>query len=152
MTKTYHIEIVKQNDGVKPNTHYAHAFGDLDTVNYVAKKAIKELEGVAGNITLNLNEVDAIGGNVTREVVALAANAKVVTTVLKGELISERKAAKSEPAEDAHAAGQGMLPDAPVLDSDENPDADLPEVSLPIDPVDGDPTTEHFAGEYDAGH
>lgn len=123
MSKTYHIEIVKLNDGVKPNTHYAHAFGDLDTVNYVAKKAIKELEGVAGNITLNLNEVDAIGGNVTREVVALAANAKVVTTVLKGELTSERKAAKSEPAdsddENATEHKNGTdAPDAPVDEED----------------------------------
>ena len=38
---------------------------------------------------------------------------------------SERKAAKSEPAS-----------------ADEDPDADLPEVSLPIDPVDEDRETE----------
>ena len=95
----YHIEILQPNDGFKPNVHYAHAFGDLDTIAYVGKKAIAAIEGVQGNIVLILNEVDSIGGQAIREVVGVTANAKVVATVLKGELTTERKAAKSAPAE-----------------------------------------------------
>lgn len=123
--KTYHIEIVQQNDGFSPNTHYAHAFGDLDTISYVAKKAGAAIEDVQGNLTLVLNEVDSIGGQSIREVVQVTANAKVVATVLKGELTSERKAAKS------------ALAETPVADEtnsqieDENPEK--------VDPRDTDP-------------
>lgn len=95
----YHIEILQPNDGFEPDVHFAHAFGDLDTISYVAKKASAAIADVPGNIVLTLNEVDRIGGQAIREVVSVTANAKVVATVLKGELTSERKAAKSAPAE-----------------------------------------------------
>ena len=119
--KSYHIEIVQQpsdENPFNPATHYAHAFGDLDTIAYVGKKAAAAIEGVQGNITLTLNEVDAIGGQAVREVVAVTANAKVVATVLKGELTSERKAAKSAPAEaPAEDDGRGEL-DPSILAAD----------------------------------
>lgn len=118
----YHIEILQPNDGFKPNVHYAHAFGDLDTIAYVGKKAIAAIEGVQGNIVLILNEVDSIGGQAIREVVAVTANAKVVATVLKGELTTERKAAKSAPAETP--AAEDIPEDESLLPAEDPRDAD----------------------------
>lgn len=107
---SYHIEIFQPSDEAASRfaTHYAHAFGDLDTIAYVAKKAGAAIADVKGNITLALNEVDAIGGQATREVVGVTANAKVVATVLRGELTAERRAAKSAPDEASVDEGNGF--------------------------------------------
>jgi hypothetical protein len=96
MSTVYQIDVQSADGDVK----YAQAYGDLDTINYIAKKVVTAIEGAAGNIELLLAEVDAIGGQPVREVIDVIANAKVVSTVLKGELTSERKAAKTAPAEE----------------------------------------------------
>lgn len=124
---TYQIQIFRNTDDpYVRNEQYAHAFGDLETIAYIAKKASAAIADVPGNITLALNETDAIGGQAVREVVAVTANAKVVATVLKGELTSERKAAKSAPVE----------PEPNTADSDEHRADDDPDL-LP-EPTDND--------------
>lgn len=114
----YQID-VQAADGYRK---FAQAFGDLDTINYIAKKAVKEIEGLAGNLVLNLVEVDAIGGQPVREVVALVANAKVVATVLKGELTSERKAARTFTASNGSTVEVGDRREDESTDEDDEID------------------------------
>ena len=92
----YHIEIESVPSSGTPGKKIASAFGDLEIVSYIGRKAVKELDGKTGTFSLTLNRVDGIGGNVVSEVVSLTAGAKVVTTVLKTELTSERKNGRAE--------------------------------------------------------
>jgi hypothetical protein len=97
MTTIYHIDIesVSGDEISDGNRSLASAFGDLDTISYIAKKAVKEIEGADGSFSLTLDEVNGFGGTAVRKVVALTADADVVVTVLKGKLTSERKAGKT---------------------------------------------------------
>jgi hypothetical protein len=116
MTTIYHIDIesVSGDDELSDaNRHrqLASAFGDLDTMSYIAKKAVKEIEGADGSFSLVLDEVNGFGGTTIRKVVALTADADVVVTVLKGKLTSERKAGKTAAEE-----GLGEKTEAPVTE------------------------------------
>jgi hypothetical protein len=115
MTTIYHIDIESAGeDSFGTGRSLASAFGDLETMAYIAKKAVKEIEGKEGTFVLDLAEVNGFGGTTIRNVVSLTADADVVVTVLKGKLTSERKAGKTaaaaeeKPAEKTAAELDGL--------------------------------------------
>lgn len=119
--KIYHIDV--ESEGVT----VANAYGDLDIIAYVARKAeaaIKAGDGQTASLTFI--EVESIGGNQKRQIVSLNADAETVGLVLKGRITNERKMNRVEhaandttsvepaPAVDAQTGGE------PAPSADEN--------------------------------
>lgn len=93
MSKTYRIDIAGTESGA-----IAEAYGDLDVVLYIARKAkTTMLEAAAGaEFAVTVQEVDRIGGNVLATLVSFTGDAEVAGYVLAKKL---RALAKAEAAE-----------------------------------------------------
>lgn len=101
MTTTYHLDITTGTS----NDSIANAYGDLDIVAYVARKAVKNLDS-AGQSSVTLVEVEGIGGNDVATIVSLTADPGTVELVLR-KRISELK--KASTAAEAPADTQTVM-------------------------------------------
>jgi hypothetical protein len=90
-SKAYSIEITGDEGNL------TIAFGDLDTMAYLARRAEKTMaEAKEGTeFSLNLSEVEHIGGSPVRSLAALKGDADVITYVLRKKLAGERKASEA---------------------------------------------------------
>jgi hypothetical protein len=93
--KTYHLsveDITKDGNAV----YVASAYGDLDTMAYVARKANKTMEATeGGQFSVNLVEVENILGDEVRTIVETRGDAEVCAYVLNKRIRSERVPATS---------------------------------------------------------
>jgi hypothetical protein len=86
MTKIYLLEANTANDVYS----LAYAYGDLDTMAYLARKLRAELEDA--QYTVTLAEVETVKGAATRTVAAVTGDGDTVGYVLSKRLKAERAA------------------------------------------------------------
>lgn len=110
--KVYHLDVETLGDD---GLAIANAYGDLDIIAYVAKKAEKLIgSSNAQEASLTLVEVERIGGANVRTIATLTADAETVAMVLKGRIANERKA--NRPGADTSVQGEVQEP-APTVDT-----------------------------------
>jgi hypothetical protein len=89
--KTYHLSVNGITEQGTEGAYLASAYGDLDTMAYVARKANKAMEGIeGGQFSVNLVEVENILGDETRTIVETRGDAEVCAYVLNKRIRSER--------------------------------------------------------------
>lgn len=90
-SKVYHLDVTAIDTSVGA---IANAYGDLDIVAYVARKAEKQLKELDSSAaaSVTLVEVKAIDAETIRTIVTLTADVDTVGLVLRKRISAERKA------------------------------------------------------------